>query len=310
MPRKWNASRCGAALTRPWAMIFPISLLVATAVNTPVAAQDQGQFGKVIRIERNAFKPNAGLIKFDEIRRRTNNPIYRPKDYGAGAGGVTVTFGGFFVGQRLASHAQCPPGASRTGCVAGKPKSPLAIDKRAPKTFTANDGANPESPSLSGSPLWNGPVSMVFDRDVAGVGLFGGYFDGKKTTAIQAFDRNGRLIGGVKNLGLGMEYMALVTEDGRERIAGLQFSLVGPEPAGFGIDGLSFAFASQLDRKQIPGLGGLLSDKDGDSEAGDAPAKPAPGSLTDLLKGSDAESDGKERPAKKEGGSLNELLGN
>jgi len=311
MRRSENRFHSGTRASLCRTILLPV--LVATGVlgALPAAAQDQGQFGKVIRIERNAFKPNAGLITFDEVRRDTRNPVYKPADYGADANGVTVTFGGFFRGQRLADHAQCPEGASRTGCVAGTPVSPLTIDAAAPYTYTTDDGANPDSPSLSGNPRWNGPISMVFSRDVAGVGLFGGYFDARRTTAIQAYDRSGRLIGGVKNVGLGMEYMALVTEDGRERIAGLQFSLVGPEPAGFGIDGLSFAFASQLDRKQIPGLGDLLIDEGVDEDAGKRNEKPAGGSLSDLLKGADADSDGKETPGGGGGGgggSLQELL--
>ena len=247
-------------------------------------AQDQGQFGKVIRIERNAFAPDAGQITFSEFGLDVRNPAYEPGRYGAKSDGVRVTFGGYFAGQRLGTRGQCPRGASLTGCVVGTPISPLRLDPRAPATFIADDGANPRSPSLSGSPRFNGPVTILFDRDIAGIGLAGGFFDTERSTAIQAFDRRGNLIGGVKNISTGMEYMALVTEDGSDRIAGLQFSLVGAEPEGYAIDDLSFALAGQIRRDQVPGLADVLG----------IPAEPGPGenaeptgSLSDLFDGGD-----------------------
>ncbi len=272
------------------------------------AAQDQGSFGRVIRIPREAFSPDAGRITFSEKPTGSRNPFYRPADYGADASGAKVTFGGYFVGQSLARAAQCPRGASRTGCLTGKPRAPLRLSGRAPTTLISPDHANPTSPSLSGWPRFNGPVSILFDKDVAGVGLAGGYFNAPRSTAIQAYDRNGNLIGGVKNLGLGMEYMALVTEDGRNRIAGLQFSLVGPEPAGYGIDDLVFAFAGQLDRSQIGRLGVALKTAPVGDAAGDddavAPADaPARGSLGALFATPTAR-----RPDVKPGGSLSDLF--
>lgn len=281
-------------------LAVPILTLAPGIGARAALAQDQGQFGRVIRIDRNAFSARAGLITFDEIGLGVRNPVYPPRQYGADSDGVTVTFGGFFQGQKLASHDQCPPGASRTGCVEGTPSAPLKIAASAPATKTQKDGSNPRSPSLSGSPTFNGPISMVFDRDVAGVGLFGGFFDRKRTTAIQVFSRDGRLIGGVRNIRTGMEYLALVTEDGSDTIAGLQFSLVGPEPRGFGIDDLSFAIASQLDATQIPELTDLL---------GGTPASPTPdggnagsGSISELLGGGAAAGGTPETPSVGDGG--------
>ena len=263
--------------------------LAGALASEPSQAADQGSFGKVIRIPREAFTPDAGRITFSEKPLRSRNPFYNPPDYGAGASGVKVTFGGYFVGQNMATRAQCPRGAGLTGCLAGTPRAPLRLAGVSPATFITSDRANPTSPSLSGSPQFNGPVSILFDKDIAGVGLAGGYFNAKKSTAIQAFDRDGRLIGGVKNIGLGMEYMALVTEDGRNRIAGLQFSLVGPEPAGYAIDDLVFAFAGQLDREQIGSIGAALkSPEPAEPEVKNADTpepepKPKTGSLKDLF---------------------------
>lgn len=220
----------------------------------PATAEEQGAFGKVIRVDRSAFQPDAGIITFAEFKQGTQNPVYRPEHYGGAAGGVTVAFGGFFQGQQIASASVCPKGAARTGCLDGLPGSPLALDQSAPVTYVEHDGSNPSSPALSGSPKFNGPVSMLFSTDVAGVGLAGGFFNSHEATAIRAFDRSGRMIGGVRNLELGMEYMALVTVDGMNQIAGLQFSLVGAEGAGFAIDDVTVARIEQIDQSQVPGL--------------------------------------------------------
>lgn len=124
---------------------------------------------------------------------------------------MLVGFSGYFEGQYPGTPAQWPPSAKPSGCVAGLPLAPLRPTTDGPATMIARDGSNPRAPSLSGSPLFNGPVSFVFDKDVAGVGLAGGYFDDAPSTAITAFDRQGHLIGGVRNLRTGMDYMALVT---------------------------------------------------------------------------------------------------
>ena len=234
--------------------LLSVLLALAAPLAAPVAAQDKGAFGKVIRIEFDAFGAGAGQITFSELSIGTRNPIFQPGAYGAGPDGVLVGFGGFFEGQAIGTTATCPAGAATSGCVVGKPVAPLRLAMSAPDTRIQSDGSNPRSPALSGSPVFNGPVSFVFDRDVAGVGLAGGYFDSPRSTAIQAFDRQGNLIGGVRNLGTGMEYLALVTEDGTDRIAGVQFSLVGPEGAGFAVDDVSFARSGNLVRDNITGL--------------------------------------------------------
>jgi hypothetical protein len=228
--------------------------LVAIGCGPAAMAQQASSFGDVIRIELEAFSPEAGTITFSELPVGTRNPVFHPSTYGAPGAGVLVGFAGFFEGQSTGQRADCPPGAALTGCVTGTPLDPLRLATNAPDTMIAQDQSNPNSPSLSGSPLFNGPVSFVFDKDVAGVGLAGGYFNDRQTTAITAYDRQGRVIGGVRNLYTGMDYMALVTTDGSNRIAGIQFSLVGAEPQGFAIDDLTFALSSQLNRGNIEGI--------------------------------------------------------
>ncbi len=270
-----------------------------------VMAQDQGQFGKVIRIEANAFQGDAGRITFSENPVGTKNPVYRPHNYGRKDGGVSVIFGSYFDGQHLGNRSQCPHGANPDGCVVGKPNTPLRLARNALPTFIARDGSNPNSPSLSGSPQFNGPITMVFDKDVAGVGLAGGFFNASRSTAIQAFDRVGNLIGGVKNLHEGMEYLALVTEDGQNAIAGLQFSLVGAEPAGYAIDDLTFALASQLNRSQIPSLADVLA-APAVKPANGAVAKPS-GGLSDLFGSKKPTAAAKPTPSKPAAGGAGSL---
>jgi hypothetical protein len=103
---------------------------------------------------------------------------------------------------------------------------------------------------LSGTPTFDGPVTILFDKDMAGVGLDGGFFDAPNSTAITAFARNGSVLGQVSNTGLGIEFLGLVTSDGSAAIAGLQFSLIGPEPAGFAIDSLRFGLPGQVEPPQ------------------------------------------------------------
>lgn len=201
----------------------------------------------VLPIDEGAFQPGSGLITFSEFSLGTANPIYPPAAYGGGPGSPTVTFEGFFQGQMLATPANCPAGAAPTGCVQGTPSSPLTLAAGAPNTTIVNDGANPTSPVLSGTPTFNGPIAVLFNLDVAGVGLEGGFFDNVGGTAVTAFDSAGNQLGSFSNTALGFQFLGLVTSDGSNAIRGLLFSLVGPEAAGFAIDNLRFGTSEQVE---------------------------------------------------------------
>lgn len=210
---------------------------------TTVSAQAVG----ILKIPEAAFTPTAGLITFSELSLDTVNPTYTPAIYGGGVDAPTVTFAGYFMGQSLGVAAPpCPTGAALSGCVVGTPSGPLSLDATAPNTFITSDGANPTSPVLSGNPTFNGPIAILFDVDLAGVGLSGGFFDAIGGTAIEAFTRTGVSLGKVTNAALGIEFLGLVTDDGSESIAGLLFSLVGSEPAGFAIDNVRFGLRDQV----------------------------------------------------------------
>ena len=226
-----------------------VSLALGALLLVPALAQ-----AATIRIPEAAFIAGSGLITFSEpgFPVGTVDPTYLPATYGGGAGSPTVTFDGFFAGQSLGTAATCPAGAALSGCVVGSPTGPLSLAAASPNTFIANDAANPSSPVLSGTPQFNGPIAILFSTDQAGVGLQGGFFNAIGGTAITAFDRNGVVLGTVANTGSGIEFLGLVTDDGTAQIAGLLFSVVGPEPAGFGIDNLRFGLAGQVNPNAVP----------------------------------------------------------
>lgn len=207
----------------------------------------------VVRVGSGDFVAGSGQITFSEFAVNTNNPVYTPAIYGGGAGSPTVTFGGFFVGQSLSGSpgTDCP-GASASACVVGSPTGPLTLDPLAPATFITTDGANPTSPVLSGSPLFNGPIAVLFDTDQYGVGFDAGFFDAIGSTGITAFDRAGNLLGTVTNTGTGIEFLGLITDNNTAQIAGVFLDLVGSEPAGFAIDNLRFGLPGQVVNPGIP----------------------------------------------------------
>lgn len=193
----------------------------------------------VVRVDQANFKPSAGLITFSEFSLGTVNPVYTPADYGGGPTAPTVRFDGYFLGQSLSANpaVDCP-GGTPNACVVGTPNAGLSLDPASPNTFITNDGSAPNTPVLSGSPTFNGAIAVLFDSDQFGVGFDAGFFDAVGSLGLTAYNRNGDLLGTVSNQGFGIEFLGLVSE--AADIAGVLFSLTGPEPAGFAIDSLRF----------------------------------------------------------------------
>lgn len=234
----------------PTASLVLLALLAGAA---GAAAQDV-----VVRVENRQFKAGAGLITFGEVPINTMNPVYPPNRYGGGSGSPTVHFGGHFLGRRIASPQECPPGAVATGCLSGTPTAPLRLDPASAGARTADcplhsDGRTRDCvpPGLGGLPLWNGPIAIWFDRDIAAVGLDGIGFNAIGGTAITVYDRQGRVLGRSVNRRMPTDFIGLATSDLSPRIAGLEFHLVGAEPAGFGIDNVRFGAPDQVD---LPGV--------------------------------------------------------
>jgi hypothetical protein len=203
-------------------------------------ASATGSHAGLVNLGPGSFTPLASVITFSEQPLNTNNPIYNFAGL-PDLGSVTVTFGGYFVGQ--AASGGFPDTLSDSTPNIGVA---LALDAGAPKTFITNDGANPTSPVLSGTPTFNGPISVLFSQPVAGVGLDGGYFNAIGATTIEAYDPLGNVLGSIVNSQLGIEFFGLADSTGNNTIAGISFFITGNEPAGFAIDNLTFGAKSAI----------------------------------------------------------------
>ncbi|MGG7567321.1 PEP-CTERM sorting domain-containing protein [Rhodovulum sp. DZ06] len=219
-----------------------VVLLLALLMAVPADAAE------VLRLQKKDFKASAGRVTFREHPRNTRAPSYGPEAFGGGPTAPNVRTGGWFLGQALSRRAgrDCP-GAAPSACVVGTPRAPLRLDTGAPKPFITHDGAFPTSPTLSGSPRFNGPIALWFDKDQVGVGFDGGIFDARRSVGITAFGRDGRRLGTISNAGTGVEFLGLVTADGQPKIAGVMLELVGAEPQGFNIDNLRFGAAEDIE---------------------------------------------------------------
>lgn len=223
--------------------------IISTAIGAMLLVS--GADAAVIRVSESDFVAGSGLITFSEFANGTTNPTYNPSDYGGDATDPVVTFDGYFLGQSLSlTPAVDCPGAAASGCVVGSPSGPLSLDASAPDTFITSDSAAPNSPVLSGSPRFNGPIAILFSTDQYGVGFDAGYFDNYASTAITAFDRSGGLLGSVANVGLGIEFLGLVSDSAN--IAGVFLDLVGTENAGFAVDSIRFGERGEVLVPTIP----------------------------------------------------------
>lgn len=191
---------------------------------------------QLIRIAAGDFTPQASVVTFSEQAIGTTNPEFTVAT--ATLGNIDVSFASHFAGQ------------SRSGAfpvtLTGSPSGPLALDFSAGSVFITNDGANPTSPVLSGSPTFNGPISVFFSKPVAAVGLDGGFFNAIGGTSIEAFSAAGASLGIVQNAALGIEFFGLADASGDNVISGISFYITGPEPAGFAIDNLTFGSADEV----------------------------------------------------------------
>lgn len=211
----------------------------------PLTAQGQPA---VVRIRERQFRSGAGRITFREVPRGTRNPVYPPRLYKGRPEDPTVSFGGYLEGRSLGRGGACRPAAPPVGCLTGTARGPVALAAGAPFVFTADNGPLVQ---LSGSPLWFGPMAMLLDKDVAAVGLEGGFFDAARATILIVYDRQGQVIGQTVNQALQLEFIALATSDLSPRIAAMEFHIIDQEPAGFGIHNIRFGAPEQVD---IPGV--------------------------------------------------------
>ena len=210
------------------------AVAVAAAVTTAFAARPAR--ASLVNLGAGSFNSNGSVITFSEQPIGTINPVYNLNVTGIGA--EQVSFAGTFTGQTTTGS-----GVVTLGTV--KPTGPLSLNT-ANKVSIAVDSGTPTSPILSGTPLYNGPISVLFSQPVAAVGLSGGYFDAVGATTITAFDASGTNLGSITNSKLGIEFYGLADSTGASDIAGISFYITGNEPAGFAIDNLTFGAANSV----------------------------------------------------------------
>lgn len=224
---------------------FGSDILFGGAGNDILYGDSPSVAGNLVRLNQSSFTSGATAITFDNTG--TTNPSYTKSV--TGIGNVTVTTRGWFVGQTggaLNGNASVITLTDHTP-TAG---SILTLSPASSNTYITTDGSTPTSPILSGTPRFNGPISVRFSTPVAGVGLTGGYFNATNSTNIEAFDIYGNSMGLVTNSQTGIEFFGLAMSDGARRIAGISFYINANEPAGFGIDNLTFGATSVINEFQ------------------------------------------------------------
>jgi len=195
-----------------------------------LSAQDAS--AQLVNLGPGSFTPAASVITFSEpgYSLGQTDPVYTFL-------GQKVSFGEYFTGQVVSGG-----GVRTLSDHTPTTGSPLSLVQNG-NTVIAEDSANPTTPILSGTPLYNGPISMLFETPVAAVGLSGGYFDAISATTIEAYDSQGNVLGSITNSELGVEFYGLF-DAGGSNIAGISFFITGNEPAGFAIDNVTFGDAS------------------------------------------------------------------
>lgn len=122
--------------------------------------------------------------------------------------------------------------------------------------FITQDGANPTSPVLSGSPIFVGAITGSFVDPTTGNAAIvesfsfdAGYFDNFGSTRVQWFDAKGKVLGQRLNSRLGIENLNVTGGN----IASWRIETVADEPAGFAVDNVSYVplGASILFREKI-----------------------------------------------------------
>ena len=129
----------------------------ATLVSATAALADVGPLN---------ITPAASVITFDSWSLGAVNPTYSFSNM-PGIATEAVSFAGTFVGQTATNGFPLTLSNSQPG-------GPWRLHLRGPTTFMTNDGALDGNPVLCGRRQFNGPISILFSRLVAGVALKGG----------------------------------------------------------------------------------------------------------------------------------------
>ena len=186
----------------------------------------------VSRIDEGYFSEHDVIIRFDEMD--VHNPVYTRVSPTLGQ--VTVTTSSHFIGQTIVNIGS---DGART-VLGSQPLQGVPLSLDAGDVFIADDGDNPTTPVLSGSPIFDGPIAVLFSCNVNAVALTGGYFNAIGSTFIQAFNELGQQVNLVSNSQLGIESFGIRTLNTTADIRGISFYVNADEPAGFAIDNLRF----------------------------------------------------------------------
>ncbi|MGE5657360.1 MAG: putative Ig domain-containing protein [Actinomycetota bacterium] len=186
------------------------------------------------------FSESTGKITFKEVPADTFNPVITPNLYGANNSAPTLSFNSMFEGQSYSpdENRDCQ-GATPLGCIIGNPSNPLSLSKdRYTRDIRVVSDSNLSASRGLGTQD-NAAYSILFDKDVASVGLTIGQFDAAGKSEIKVFDRRGTLLGKVTNTKTGNEFFGFATDDKTDKIAGIQVSLVAPDD-GYHIGDIEF----------------------------------------------------------------------
>lgn len=182
-----------------------------------------------------SITPAASVIRFDSwslgIVNRTYNFRHLP---GIGTG--------TFLGQTVTSGF--PVALSDW-----QPGGPLSLNLRGPRTYMTNGSASDSNPVLIGWQQFNGPMSILFGKLVAGVALKGGF-------SVDGFDANGTSLGNLSNTVTGFQFYGLADSTGKAAISGLSFFATGNERAGLEIDDVTCG--SRQAFTPVPEASGLI----------------------------------------------------
>ncbi|MBL1265290.1 RHS repeat-associated core domain-containing protein [Candidatus Methylomicrobium oryzae] len=144
----------------------------------------------------------------------------------APAGSTTITFSEFPVGTQISNQYQS------VGILFG-----------GDAPFITADGANPTSPVLAGTPKFFGAVEGTFVYSTTGqpVGvssfsLDAGYFDNLNSTKLTWYDASGNILGSQLNAQYGIQTFNVSGAN----IVRWRLENASEEPAGFGVDNLTF----------------------------------------------------------------------
>jgi hypothetical protein len=237
---------------------FPKGVAAFVALGL-LAASPAITSAQVTAVGANAFGGSDPVITFDDtpqVPLGSQDPSYTFNSPDGSE--ITASFGGTFIGQ-VASDQNTSPVTLTTD----QPTGPLTLDPNGSTVFTTDDPASSTSPVLSGTPLFEAPISILFDHPVSKVGLTGGSFAAPDSVLMQAYGANGTILGSTTNSLSGFQFLGLADTTGANSISGISIFITASSPdvsasstSGFEIDNVTI-FPIPLPSALNMGLMGL-----------------------------------------------------